>query len=110
MGCCASVDLKADREGEEYKGYDGKAQAKGSSQKVIAQKAPYAKELEAKKTYYYCDCGRSKNQPFCDGSHTGTPFTPLAFTVQESKTYYICGCKQTSHAPYCDGTHKKIDW
>lgn len=84
--------------------------AKDPYQRVAAQRTPVHANLKDGKTYYYCDCGRSKNQPFCDSSHKGTPFTPIAFTVPETKTYYICGCKQTKNAPFCDGTHTKIDW
>eukprot|EP00921_Rhytidocystis_pertsovi_P013612 GHVQ01022035.1.p1 GENE.GHVQ01022035.1~~GHVQ01022035.1.p1 ORF type:complete len:203 (+),score=46.08 GHVQ01022035.1:670-1278(+) len=61
--------------------------------------------LEAGQTYYWCRCGRSKNQPFCDGRHKGTSFTPLAFTATETKVHSICRCRQTSSPPYCDGTH-----
>jgi CDGSH-type Zn-finger protein len=74
----------------------------------IAQKAPYAVELEAGKAYFWCACGQSKNQPFCDGSHKGTSFTPMKFESDESKTAYLCGCKQTKNAPFCDGSHKAL--
>ncbi len=75
---------------------------------VIAQKAPYAKELAAG-DYYWCSCGQSKNQPFCDGTHKGSEFTPKKFTVTEAKTYYVCGCKMAkSGGPFCDGTHKSL--
>jgi CDGSH-type Zn-finger protein len=74
----------------------------------IAQKAPYAIELEAGKAYFWCACGQSKNQPFCDGSHKGTSFTPMKFESDESKTAYLCGCKQTKNAPFCDGSHKAL--
>jgi CDGSH-type Zn-finger protein len=75
---------------------------------TIAQKAPFAVELEKGKTYYYCTCGRSAGQPFCDGSHKGTAFAPVAFTAEESKTAYLCGCKRTAGQPFCDGTHKGL--
>jgi CDGSH-type Zn-finger protein len=75
---------------------------------VIAQKGPYPVELEAGKSYYWCACGRSANQPFCDGSHKGTEFTPVKFEATETKTAYLCGCKHTAHQPFCDGTHSKL--
>ncbi len=74
----------------------------------IAQKGPYPVELEAGKTYFWCQCGQSKSQPFCDGSHKTTSFKPLSFTAEESKTAYLCGCKQSSGKPFCDGTHKTL--
>ncbi len=75
---------------------------------IIAQKAPYPVDLEAGKTYFWCACGRSKSQPFCDGSHKGSSFTPLKFTAEHSKTAYLCGCKHSRNAPYCDGSHKTL--
>jgi CDGSH iron-sulfur domain-containing protein 3 len=72
---------------------------------VIAQKGPYAVEVEAGKSYYWCACGRSAAQPFCDGSHKGTGLTPVKFDAQESGTVFLCGCKQTGDRPFCDGTH-----
>ena len=74
----------------------------------IAQKAPYPVDLEAGKTYFWCACGDSKNQPFCDGSHKTTSFLPLKFKANDTKTAYLCGCKQTSGQPFCDGTHKAL--
>ena len=59
-------------------------------------------------TYYWCACGRSKNQPFCDGSHAGTSFAPHEFTVQTKQLVKWCGCKHTAAAPICDGAHKKL--
>ncbi len=75
---------------------------------VIAQKSPYATPVEVGKTYYWCACGRSKTQPFCDGSHKGTEFEPVAFTADKTDTVYLCGCKRTAAPPFCDGTHKKL--
>jgi CDGSH-type Zn-finger protein len=75
---------------------------------VIAQKAPYAVDVEAGKTYFWCACGRSANQPFCDGSHQGTELLPMKHTAESSKTLYFCGCKKTAKAPLCDGTHNGI--
>lgn len=75
----------------------------------IAQKAPYAVELEEGKKYAWCACARSSKQPFCDGSHKGTDFSPKVFTAEETKTAYLCGCKQTANGPFCDGTHKTLE-
>ncbi|HKK07011.1 MAG TPA: CDGSH iron-sulfur domain-containing protein [Gammaproteobacteria bacterium] len=74
---------------------------------VIAQKGPYPQEL-APGDYWWCACGRSKNQPFCDGSHQGTEFTPVKFTVSEDRKVWLCGCKHSSNAPFCDGTHNRL--
>ena len=74
---------------------------------VCAQKAPYALDLNAG-TYWWCACGRSKNQPFCDGSHKGSEFSPRQFTLNENQKVWLCGCKQTGSPPYCNGTHKKL--
>jgi CDGSH-type Zn-finger protein len=73
----------------------------------LSKPDPYAVQLEPGKDYYYCACGLSKSQPFCDGSHKGTSFKPLKFTVDEKKIYYMCGCRESSNAPFCDGTHSK---
>ena len=72
----------------------------------IPQKQPYGLELEPG-TYWWCSCGRSKHQPFCDGSHKGTQFTPVEFRIAEKKMVWLCGCKHTGDAPFCDGTHSK---
>ena len=79
------------------------------SKPTIAQKNPYAIELEQGKKYAWCACGESSNQPFCDGSHKGTEFSPTVFTADETKTAYLCGCKQTGNGPFCDGTHATLD-
>ena len=75
---------------------------------VIAQKAPYAIEVEAGKSYFWCACGRSANQPFCDGAHQGTHILPVKHTAEADKTLYFCGCKKTEKAPLCDGTHNQL--
>lgn len=74
----------------------------------IVQKSPYAVKVEAGKDYWWCRCGKSKNQPFCDGAHKGGEFTPVKFTATETKTVYLCGCKHTANQPFCDGSHKKL--
>jgi CDGSH-type Zn-finger protein len=74
----------------------------------IAQKSPYSVEVESGKSYYWCSCGKSKNQPFCDGSHQGSEFTPVVYTATESKTVYFCGCKKSGNKPMCDGSHSKL--
>jgi len=74
----------------------------------IAQKAPYPIEVEAGKSYFWCACGQSKKQPFCDGSHKGGPFVPVKFEATEAKTVYFCGCKSSAKSPLCDGTHKAL--
>ncbi|MBT3428264.1 MAG: CDGSH iron-sulfur domain-containing protein [Gammaproteobacteria bacterium] len=78
------------------------------SEPVIAQKAPYPYEVEAGKTYFWCACGKSANQPFCDGSHQGTDFLPLKHQPSESTKLFFCGCKQTKNAPLCDGSHSVL--
>ena len=75
---------------------------------IIAQKAPYPVEVEAGKSYYWCACGRSSNQPFCDGSHKGTGLAPTKFTAEDSKRVFLCGCKHSAKAPFCDGSHKAL--
>lgn len=78
------------------------------SNPIIANNRPAKVTLEKGQEYYFCRCGRSKQQPFCDGSHKGTSFTPLGFTAEESGDAYLCQCKHTATAPYCDGTHKQF--
>jgi len=75
---------------------------------VIAARKPKKVSLEAGKSYSWCRCGRSQNQPFCDGSHRGTDFKPLSFTAEETGDVFLCQCKHTGNAPYCDGTHARL--
>lgn len=77
------------------------------SDPVIPQKAPYPVEVEAGKSYYWCACGKSAGQPFCDGSHKGSEFTPTKYEATESGTMYFCGCKHSANGALCDGSHKK---
>lgn len=69
---------------------------------------PFKVNLEKGKKYFWCACGNSANQPFCDGSHKGTEFTPELVKVDEDKEVWFCGCKQSGNKPYCDGTHKSL--
>ena len=74
----------------------------------IAQKAPYPVEVAAGKSYFWCTCGRSSKQPFCDGSHKDTGFAPMKYEADADKTLYFCGCKATGNAPLCDGSHNSL--
>jgi CDGSH-type Zn-finger protein len=78
------------------------------NQPIPAQKAPYGVTLESGKQHFWCACGRSKNQPFCDGSHKAVGLSPVAFTVPKSKEVWLCGCKSTGTRPFCDGTHNRL--
>ena len=78
------------------------------SQPEIPQKAPYAVAVTAGKKYFWCSCGRSEKQPFCDGSHQGTDFTPQTYTAEADRTMYFCGCKHTPKSPLCDGSHNAL--
>lgn len=73
----------------------------------IAEKSPSILELEAG-TYWWCKCGLTKKQPFCDGSHKTTNFSPVEFILEEKKKVALCRCKQTNTPPYCDGTHRNL--
>lgn len=73
-----------------------------------AGKAPQMVQLEAGKTYAWCACGKSAKQPWCDGSHKGSRFSPTVFTVEAPKKAAMCMCKQTKNPPYCDGSHMKV--
>lgn len=80
------------------------------NERVRAKNGPYRAELTEGQVVYFCDCGRSKNQPFCDGSHSDTEFGPIEFTAPQTKAYFFCGCKHAGIKPLCDGTHNKLQW
>jgi CDGSH-type Zn-finger protein len=74
----------------------------------IAQKSPYPVDVEAGKSYFWCACGKSARQPFCDGSHKGTEYTPVKFDATESRKVFFCGCKHSAKSPMCDGSHARL--
>jgi len=74
----------------------------------VARRAPYAVEVEEGKKYFWCACGRSSKQPFCDGSHKETSFTPVEYLADKTGRVFFCGCKHSNKAPLCDGTHSKL--
>ena len=73
-----------------------------------AQKSPYAVDVVAGRKYLWCSCGRSRRQPFCDGTHQGTGLQPLMWTATETGTAWFCGCKTTATKPLCDGSHARL--
>ncbi len=75
---------------------------------VIAQQAPFGVDVTAGEEYWWCACGRSATQPYCDGSHKDTGFKPVMFKAAETKRVFLCGCKKTGKTPFCDGTHNKL--
>ncbi len=81
-----------------------------AEQPVIKQKQPYAVEVKEGETIAWCACGRSENDPKCNGSHSkqNTGLSPKVVKAEKAGTVYLCGCKQTKNAPYCDGTHKSL--
>jgi CDGSH-type Zn-finger protein len=74
----------------------------------IASRTPFACAVDAGKVYWWCACGLSRNQPFCDGSHKVTTFTPVRFEAARSETLWFCGCKRSAARPLCDGSHKRL--
>ncbi|WP_425038108.1 CDGSH iron-sulfur domain-containing protein [Primorskyibacter sp. S187A] len=75
---------------------------------IIAQKAPYPVDVEEGKNYFWCTCGRSSSQPFCDGSHKETGLAPMKYTAEKTGKVFFCGCKATDKSPLCDGSHSKL--
>jgi len=78
------------------------------SEPTIASKTPFPVDVEAGKSYWWCSCGKSQKQPFCDGSHKGSEFTPREYKATETNQVWFCGCKHTATAPLCDGSHKAL--
>ena len=78
------------------------------SDPVIASRTPFGVDVEAGRTYWWCACGRSQKQPFCDGSHKVTAFTPVEYQATVTGKVWFCGCKRSGHPPLCDGTHKTL--
>ena len=78
------------------------------SEAVVAKKGPYEIQVQAGKRYFWCACGRSVKQPFCDGAHKGTDSVPVPFTAEADGAVFLCGCKATQGKPFCDGSHERI--
>ena len=78
------------------------------SEARVAGREPAGVDVEAGKSYFWCACGRSATQPFCDGSHKGSAFTPMKVEPDAAKKVFFCCCKQTRTPPFCDGTHKSL--
>jgi len=72
------------------------------------QNSPYAVEVEEGKSYFWCSCGKSQKQPFCDGSHKGSDFSPVKYDAESSGKVFFCGCKKSGNNPLCDGSHKNL--
>jgi CDGSH-type Zn-finger protein len=75
---------------------------------IIADNKPVKVNLTKGDKYHFCACGRSKKQPFCDGSHKGTSFTPITFIAEKEGDAWLCACKHSDNKPYCDGSHKQF--
>ncbi len=72
----------------------------------VAGKEPIKVEVEEGKSYFWCTCGKSSKQPFCDGSHKDSEFAPMKWTAEADGAKFFCACKQTGNSPMCDGSHK----
>ena len=79
-----------------------------TDQPKVASRTPFPLEVEKGKAYFWCSCGLSGNQTFCDGSHQGTSRTPIKYIAEKDKIVFFCGCKQSATAPVCDGSHSRL--
>ena len=79
-----------------------------AQERVVAQKGPYQVDLVQGKAYFWCRCGRSAKQPFCDGGHKGTGIEPMRYVADKAGTVNVCGCKATDDEPFCDGSHNML--
>ena len=73
----------------------------------MSARKPFPVEVQSGSNYFWCSCGKSNKQPFCDGSHRGSDYSPLKFVAENSEVVYFCGCKETANSPLCDGSHQK---
>lgn len=78
------------------------------SDPTIAKRGPYPITVTKGEQYFWCACGKSQTQPFCDGSHKGSSFTPVKFNAEETEVLYFCGCKHTKDQPLCDSSHHQL--
>lgn len=78
------------------------------SEAQVAGKAPIEVEVEEGKKYFWCACGKSAKQPFCDGSHKGSDFNPVEYVAEKTRKVYFCACKATNKQPLCDGSHNNL--
>lgn len=78
------------------------------SDPTIAKRGPFPVTVQKGKSYYWCACGKSQNQPFCDGSHKGSAFNPVRYEAEENEVLYFCGCKHTKDQPFCDSSHHQL--
>ena len=102
---CASSPKPAARRGLRHRPEEDQHE-RGAQE--IGGRQPLAVDVEAGKSYWWCACGRSKKQPFCDGSHKGTQFTPVEWKAGTAEQTWFCACKRTGNRPLCDGSHKKL--
>ncbi|MCR9276820.1 MAG: CDGSH iron-sulfur domain-containing protein [Pseudomonadaceae bacterium] len=75
---------------------------------VIVQKAPFPVDVKEGQKLFWCSCGKSQRQPFCDGSHQGSEFVPVAYEAEADRTLYFCGCKHSKSGALCDGSHNAL--